>query len=93
MIDIYNAIAKKSCRLKKVDVLPWEVVAIPENVIEELKRMIRELEELGTGTYEMNHHTNVEAFASWPTLSRNIDTISEGKFKGISTIEEERRTL
>ena len=93
VIDIYNAIAKTSCRLQKVDVLPWEVVAMLEDGVEELKRMNRELEELGTGTYETNRDINVEAYASWPTLSKNIDEISQGKLKGISTIEEERRAL
>ena len=93
VIDIYNAIAKGSCRLQKVDVLPLESF---HNAGKWRQRAQTYEPRVGRTRYchlQNESQYNVEAYASWPTFSRNIDEISEGKFKGISAIEEERRAL
>eukprot|EP00794_Sanderia_malayensis_P004949 gene4949-5598_t len=92
VMDIYNSVAKTSCSLQKVDVMPWEVVAMLENGVQELRCMNSELEELGTEKNGTND-TNPEDYASWPIFAQNIKEITKGKLKGISTIEEERRPL
>ena len=81
LIDIFNLLGVMSKRLQKVEVFPWQIVDIQEDMIAALKKMadIKLTNEAGD-IIENELDKNL-----WPALENNIENVLKGEYKGQET--------
>ena len=81
LIDIFNLLGQISKRLQQVEIFPWEIAEIQEELILSLGQMasIKLTDDEGT-VFDSEFNKNL-----WPVLSRDIDNILKGEYKGQNT--------
>ena len=81
LIDIFRLLGQTSKRLQKVELFPWEIVDIQENVIKDL----REMAEIKMTNEKGNDLEKQFDKKLWTALDMNIEKILRGEYKGQET--------
>ena len=81
LIDIFRLLGQTSKRLQKVELFPWEIVDIQENVIKDLRKM----SEIKMTNEKGNDLEKQFDKKLWTALDMNIEKILRGEYKGQET--------
>ena len=82
LIDIFRILGMASKRLQKVEIFPWDVLSIQEELISSLRKMAT-LKTTNTSEDELLENNIDEKL--WPSLSKDIDNILRGEYRGQDT--------
>ena len=81
LIDIFSLLGKMSKRLQRVELFPWEISRIQDELVATLKQMsnIKLIDDEGT-VFDQELDKN-----QWPALSKDLNNIMRGEYKGQET--------
>ena len=83
LIDIFSLLGKMSRRLQKVELFPWEISQIQDELVSTLRQMsnIKLIDdESDRPVFDQELDKN-----QWPALSKDLDNIMRGEYKGQET--------
>ena len=96
IIDFYNTVAKLSCKVQNVDVMPWEVTKCIEYGISDLRKMAEEciiceenlanIEEAETTSFRIES-------VLWPNLSKHFAEIQRKEFSSVALSTSQERNM
>ena len=81
LIDFFRLLRHTSKKLQKVELFPWEVVDIQENLIIDLRKMA-EIEMTDIYGKDLQKEFDKKL---WTALDMNIEKILRGEYKGQDT--------
>ena len=81
LIDIFNLLGVMSKRFQKVEVFPWQIIDIQEDMISALKNMSNiKLTNAAGDIIEKDLDKKL-----WPALEKNVENVLKGEYKGQET--------